>query len=176
MSNVAPAILIATIVASAQAGPTARPPTDEQKRAADAWVRDAYAWADQLTKLGEGLGEMLADVLDGKQRSDALAKRLKQNTALMDEKAGAFKARPAPAFAEMTAFKRAFLDYLAWEKELIVGWIGGAVRIADDKKLTAAQKKQAVSDSLHANEKDEDARKEQIQTAMKAVYAALNRK
>jgi hypothetical protein len=186
MGKIAAAILIATALASAQAAatepprtpkPTAAPtPTADQKQAADAWVKDAYAWADQLTKLGEGLGTTFTAVLDGKQRTAVLKRQLDEATAQMDDKAAAFGARPAPTFAEMAAFKAAFVDYLAWERKVIVGWISEAVRISDDKKLKRAEKEKVVLASLRAQAKDEDVWKAKIQAAMKAVYAALNRK
>jgi hypothetical protein len=186
MSKIAAALLIAATLASSQAGatepprtpkPTAVPtPTPDQKQAADAWVKDAYAWADRLTKLGESLGTTLNNVFDGTQTTAGLKLKLKVATGEMDEKASAFGARPAPTFEEMSAFKAAFLDYLAWERKMMVAWVTDAIRIADDRKLKPEEKAKAASDSLHAQGKDEDARKAKIESAMKAVYAALNRK
>lgn len=175
MLYVAPSILLAAAIAAAQPVPTMSAPDGEQKRAAAAWVQDGVAWTNQLTAYGENLGKMLPPILDGKPGNE-MRTELKRTKAAVDAKLASFRARPSPAFAEMSAFRAVFLDYLAWENRTLVTLMGNLLKIAENQKMERAQREKALLETLRSTENDENAWKAKLAASMQAVQAAVNRK
>jgi len=168
------AFLIVAAVAPAGTNPPAL--SEEDRRAADHYVKEGHAWTQELTSLGENLGNMLMNVVDGKQNGEATRAEIKRVAALGAIRVAHFKATPSPGFPEMVAYRALFLDYLAWEQRSFRPMMNEALKIAEDKKRTRSEKGPAILASVRAYDRDEQVWKAKFEPVIKAVYAAINRK
>jgi hypothetical protein len=168
------------IVAAADAGaPRANPSYvlgEDDRRAADHYVKEGLEWTQELTSHGETLGNMLADVIEGKQTGAAMRAEIKRVKVVVDDRLAYFKARPSPRFPEMVAFRALFIDYLAWEGRTFVRMMNEMATIAEDKKRTREAKGDALLKAMRAYDVEERAWKAKFEPAQAAVYAAINRK
>jgi hypothetical protein len=167
------------IVAAVDAAPSRAAPhalTEEDRRAADRYVKEGDAWTHELTSLGENLGNILADVLDGKQTGKAMRAEIKRAAAIVDARIAYFKARPSPAFPEMVAFRRLFIDYVAWEGRTFVKAMNDMLKIAEDKKRPRDARAEALLKAMRAADAEERVWKAKFEPVQAAVYAAINSK
>jgi hypothetical protein len=167
------------IVAAVEAAPSRAAPTvisEEDGRAADHYVKDGTSWTRELTSLGEGVGNMLADVLDGKQTGKVMRAEIKRVAGVIDDRLASFKARPSPGFPEMVAFRTLFIDYIAWEGRAFVRVMNDMLKIAEDKKRARDAKAEALLKAMRASDAEERVWKAKLEPAQAAVYAAINRK
>jgi hypothetical protein len=167
------------IVAAVDAAPPRAAPyalSEEDRRAADHYVKEGDAWTRELTSLGENLGNMLADVLDGKQTGKAVRAEIKRAASVVEGRLAYFKARPSPAFPEMVAFRTLFLDYIAWEGRTFVRAMNEMLKIAEDKKRARDARAEALLKAMRAAEAEERVWKAKFEPVQAAVYAAINAK
>jgi hypothetical protein len=150
--------------------------TAADRAAADQFIKDGFAWTRELTSMGEKLGNMLVQVLDGKQSGDAVRAEIKRVSGVIDQRLAQFKARPSPAFPQMVAFRAQFLDYLAWEGRVFGPMIGEGLEIVENRKQTRDARADALIKKLQSFDAEEQPWKARLQTSMKDVYAAINRK
>jgi hypothetical protein len=173
--TVAHALLILAAVDTSTPSPVAAAPiTAPDRAAADQFVKDGFAWTRELTTMGEKLGHMLIDVLDGKQTGAGVRAEIKRVSGVIDERLTQFKARPTPAFPEMVSFRALFLDYLAWEGRVFGPMMNEALKIVDDKKQPRDARADALIKKLQGFDAEEQPWKTRLQTSMKSVYAAIN--
>ena len=175
MLALAPAFLI---LAAADAAPTreALAAIDEgDRRAADYWVKEGYEWTQELSSFGEALANMFVNAGNGPQARTAVRAEVKRVAALLDDRVSYFKARPSPGFPEMVGFRTIFVDYLVWERRTFAQGMNEALRIVENKKQTREERAAALVKMGNAWDRDEKIWKAKIQTAAKAVYAAMRR-
>jgi hypothetical protein len=178
--SIAHALLIITAVDIGAPSPgapllvAASPITSPDRAAADQFIKDGFAWTRELTTMGEKLGHMLVDVLDGKQTGAAVRAEIKRVSGVIAERLEQFKARPSPAFPEMVAFRTLFLDYLVWEGRVFGPMMNEALKIVEDKKQARDARADALIKKLQSFDAEEQPWKARLQTSMKSVYAAVN--
>jgi hypothetical protein len=89
---------------------------------------------------------MLADVAQGRTKNgDAARTALKSSLSWVDGKIDQFKKKPAPKFSEVTAYRKVFLGYLAWEREFFVRWTAETLKVLEDPKLAATRRSASSS-------------------------------
>ena len=177
MLSIAHAFVILAAVETGARAPVATASISAADRAAaDQFIKDGFAWTRELTTMGEKLGHMLVDVLDGKQTGAGVRAEIKRVSGVIDERLAQFKARPSPAFPEMVAFRTLFLDYLAWEGRVFGPMMNEGLKIVDDKKQARDARADALIKKLQSFDAEEQPWKARLQTSMKSVYAAVNRK
>ena len=172
------------IVAAVDAGAARAAPPDaapyalseDDRRAADHYVKEGLEWTKELTSIGERLGNTLADVIEGKQNGKAMRAEIKRVSALVDDRLAYFRARTAPGFAEMSAFRALFVEYLAWERRSFIRMMGDALKIAESRDRSREQKGDALLKVVRAYDAEERVWKAKFDPAQAAVYAAINRK
>jgi hypothetical protein len=164
------------IVAAVDAGAAPYALSEDDRRAADHYVKEGLEWTKELTSIGERLGNTLADVIEGKQNGKAMRAEIKRVSALVDDRLAYFRARTAPGFAEMSAFRALFVEYLAWERRSFIGMMGDALKIAESKNRSREQKGDALLKVVRAYDAEERVWKAKFEPAQAAVYAAINRK
>lgn len=177
MLTTAHALLILAAFDTSAPSPVATAPlTAADRAAADQFIKDGFAWTRELTTMGEALGHMLVDVLDGKQTGDAVRAEIKRVSGVIDERLAQFKGRASPGFAEMVAFRALFLDYLAWEGRVFGPMMNEALTIVENKKQPRDARADALIKKLQGFDKEEQPWKTRLQASMKSVYAAVNGK
>ena len=172
------------IVAAVDAGPPRAAPdagapyalNEDDRRAADHYVKEGLEWTQELTSIGETLGNTLADIIEGKQNGKAMRAEIKRVSALVDDRLAYFRARTAPGFPEMVAFRTLFVDYLAWERRSFIKMMDDALKIAESKKQSREQKGEALMKVARAYDGEERVWKAKFDPVRAAVYAAINRK
>jgi hypothetical protein len=169
-------LILAAVDAGAAARAATSAPTAADRAAADQFIKDGFAWTRELTSMGEKLGNMLVQVLDGKQTGDEVRAEIKRVSGVIDQRLTQFKARPSPTFPEMVAFRALFLDYLAWEGKVFGPMIGEGLEIVENKKQPRAVRADTLIKKLQGFDEEEKPWKARLQTSMKDVYAAINRK
>jgi hypothetical protein len=172
------------IVAAVDAGPARAAPPDaapsalseDDRLAADHYVKEGLAWTKELTSIGETLGNTLADVIEGKQNGKAMRAEIKRVSALVDDRLAYFRARAAPGFPEMSTFRTLFIEYLAWERRSFIKLMGDALKIAESKNQSREQKGDALLKVVRAYDAEERVWKAKFDPVQAAVYTAISRK
>ena len=177
MLGLAPSILIAAAVAAAQPVPVKRRLTDDEKRAAEAYVKDAYAWIDDVSARCTRIGHMLSDVMHARaSNGDATRAEIKSLQALFDIRSHPFDAAPSPRFAEMITFRRLYLDFVAMQRPFVESGSLAAVAMAEDRRLPEDERVRKVLAFLREHDFDGQAWTAKLDAARKAVEAALKRR
>jgi len=173
---IAHALLIVAPVDAGAATAPAHVLGEEDRRAADHYVKEGLDWTQELTSLGANLGNMLVDVLEDKQTGKVMRVEIKRVSALIDDRLRYFKKRPSPAFAEMAAFRALFVDYLAWGARTFIPMMNDMLKVAEDKKRGRNAQGQALMKVMRAYEAEERTWKAKFDLVQAAVYEAINRK
>jgi hypothetical protein len=146
---IAHALLIVAPVDRGVATAPAHALGEEDRRAADHYIKDGLDWTQELTSLGANLGNMLVDVLEEKQTGKVMRAEMKRVSTLIDDRLRYFRKRSSPAFTEMAAFRALFIDYLSW------GARNDMLKIAEDKKRSREARGQALMKVMRAYEAEE---------------------
>ncbi|HMF41836.1 MAG TPA: hypothetical protein VKQ32_14260 [Polyangia bacterium] len=177
MFQVAPSVLFIAAVAATQPVPAKRRLTDDEKRAADSYVKAAYAWIDDVSARCLKIGYMLSDVMHGiASNGDATRAEIKSLQRLFDAKARPFDAAPSPKFAEMVAFRRLYLDFVAMQRPSIERGLPAVLALAEDRRLPEDERVRQVLAKLHEQDFDGPMWTGKLDAAKKAVDAALKRR
>jgi hypothetical protein len=177
MIHVAPAILLAAAVAATQPIPLKRPVSADERTSAEAYLKESLALTGELFEHGKALGKMLADVAQGRTKNgDGARTELKSSLSWIDGKIDQLKKKPAPTFSEMSAYRKVFLGYLAWEREFFVRWTAETLKVLEDPKLSGDEKKRLFIDKTNAEAAAEKVQSSKVDAALADVNAALNRK
>ena len=96
--------------------------SDADRAAAQAYAKDAYSCTRVVADFNDRLVVMIESVLRDLDKEDLPRGHVKRATDWLDAASAKFKTRPAPAFDEGEALKATLLDYLAFERRLIVAF------------------------------------------------------
>src|SRR4029079_14234996 len=177
MVHVAPAILIAAAVAATQPIPLKRPMSADERTAAEAYLKESLALTQDLFEHGKRLGTMLADVAQGRTKNgDAARAELKFSLSWVDGKIDSMKKKPVPKGSEMTAYRKVFLGYLAWERDFFVRWTAETLKLLEDPKLARDEKTRLFIDKTNAEAAGEKIESSKVDAALAEANAALIRK
>ena len=177
MVHVAPAILIAAALAATQPIPLKRPMTADERAPAEAYLKESLALTHDLFEHGKRLGTMLGDVArDQTKTGDAARAELKSSLSWIDGKIDYMKKKPVPQVSELSAYRKVFLGYLAWEREFFVRWTAESLKVFEDPKLASDEKRRLFIDKTHAEAAAEKIESSKVDAALAEANAALNRK
>jgi hypothetical protein len=177
MLQIAPAVLIAAAVTATQPVPLRRPLGADERRAAEAYLKDSLALTEALFDRGRKLGELLGALLQGQMTDTGPVRTgLKESLSFVDERIAHFKTKAAPKFPEMSRYRTVFMDYLAWERQFFVTWIGDSLKVLENPKLSSEEKKRLLIEGTNAQAAEEKVRTTRIDAAMAEVNAALKRR
>ena len=175
MLHVAPAVLIAAAVTATQPVPARPPISDEERRTAQLYLTESVAMTRQLGDRAKRLGGMLAALLQGQAKNgNPIRAELKAALSFVDQKTAYFKTKPAPKFSEMSKFRTVFLDYLGFERQFLVTWIGDSLKVLEDPKLGRDEKKRLLIQAATAHRDEEQDRALDFDVAVAALSAAAS--
>ncbi len=177
MVHVAPAILIAAAVAATQPTPLKRPMTADERGPAEAYLKESIALTHDLFEHGKTLGQMLADVAQGRAKNgDAARAELKSSLSWVDRKIDYMKKKAVPKVSEITAYQKVFLGYLAWERDFFVRWTAESLEVLENPKLASDEKRRLFIDKTNAEAAGEQIESSKVNAALADANAALIRR
>jgi len=175
MLHVAPAVLIAAAVTATEPAPVRSPLSDEDRRAAQSYLTESVAMTRQLPDRGKKLGGMLAALLQGQfKNGNPVRAELKAALAFFDENIAYFKRKPAPKFPQMSKFRTVFLDFLGWERQFLVTWIGDSLKILENPKLGRDEKQRLLIQATNAHLDEEQNQSLNFDFAVATLSAAVS--
>jgi hypothetical protein len=76
----------------------------------------------------------------------------------------------------MTAYRKVFLGYLAWERDFFVRWTAETLKVLEDPKLARDEKTRLFIDKTNAEAAGEKIESSKVDAALAEANAALIRK
>jgi hypothetical protein len=84
--------------------------------------------------------------------------------------------KPVPQISEISAYKKVFLGYLAWERQFFVRWTAETLKVLENPKLGDEEKLRLFVDKTNAEAAGEKIESSKVDAALAEANAALNRR